>query len=413
MESLVAEACAVLSGVLTKQLKRRLTEIDKFKLKRRRKRRWWVRQWIQRRNNNGGSTFISRELRNENPEDFKNILRLSDTHFDFLLNKIQFNIQKLNTTMREAIPADTKLKITLRYLATGDSFKSLEYFFRVPKSTISKFLPEVCTEIYAALAEFIEVPSTRKLWDEIEQNFQNRWNFPRCIGAMDGKHILIKAPPKSGTEYYNYKHQYSIILLALVDHNYCFTYIDVGANGKASDAGVFRESSLFEALENNTLNTPENAVIVADDAFPLKTYLLKPYSRRNLTREQAIFNYRLSRARRISENAFGILVSKFRIFEKQIPLIADKVDKIVLACCAIHNWLRKTSQAYLPPGLIDHEDYNYEIINGTWRQNQSCLTKLVPTNNRNACTDAKKIRDDYCAYFNGEGAVPWQWKLIK
>lgn len=157
MESLVAEACAVLSGVLAKQLKRRLTEIDKFKLKRRRKRRWWVRQWIQRRNNNGGSTFISRELRNENPEDFKNILRLSDTHFDFLLNKIQFNIQKLNTTMREAIPADTKLKITLRYLATGDSFKSLEYFFRVPKSTISKCLPEVCTEIYAALAEFIEV----------------------------------------------------------------------------------------------------------------------------------------------------------------------------------------------------------------------------------------------------------------
>jgi len=78
-----------------------------LKLKRRRKRRWWVRQWIQRRNNNGGSTFISRELRNENPEDFKNILRLSDTHFDFLLNKIQFNIQKLNTTMREAIPADT------------------------------------------------------------------------------------------------------------------------------------------------------------------------------------------------------------------------------------------------------------------------------------------------------------------
>lgn len=74
---------------------------------------------------------------------------------------------------------------------------------------------------------------------------------------MDGKHLLIKAPPKSGTEYYNYKHQYSIILLALDDDNYCFKYIDVGGNGKASDAGVFRESSLFEALDNNTLNTPK------------------------------------------------------------------------------------------------------------------------------------------------------------
>lgn len=228
---------------------------------------------------------------------------------------------------------------------------------------------------------------------------------------MNGKHILIKAPPKSELEFYNYKHQYSIILLALVDHNYCFTYIDVGA--KASDGGVFRESSFFEALENNTLNTPKNAVTVAYEVFPLKTYLMKPYNRRNVIREQAIFNYRLSRARRISENAFGILVSKFRIFEKPIPLIADKVDTIVLACCAIHNWLRKASQAYLPPGLIDHEDYNYEITNGTWRQKQNCLMDLVPTNNKNACIDAKKIRDDYCAYFNGEGVVPWQWKLIK
>jgi len=257
------------------------------------------------------------------------------------------------------------------------------------------------------------VPKTKNEWDEIEKGFRKTWNFPRCIGAMDGKHILIKAPPKSGSEFYNYKHQYSIILLALIDHNYCFTYIDVGANGKASDGGVFQESSFFEALENNTLNTPDDVVFVADDAFPLKTYLMKPYNRRNLTREQAIFNYRLSRARRISENAFGILVSKFRIFERPIPLIPHKVDKIVLACCAIHNWLRKTNQAYLPPGLIDHEDYNYENTNGSWRQNQSCIVDFQPTYHRNACTNAKKIRDDYCAYFNGEGAVPWQWKLIK
>lgn len=118
---------------------------------------------------------------------------------------------------------------------------------------------------------------TKNEWDEIEKGFQKRWNYPRCIGAMDGKHTLIKAPPpKSGLEFYNYKHQYSIILLALIDHKYCFTYIDVGANGKASDSGVFQESCFFEALENNTLNTPDDVVFVADDAFPLETYLMKP-----------------------------------------------------------------------------------------------------------------------------------------
>lgn len=132
-----------------------------------------------------------------------------------------------------------------------------------------------------------------------------------CIGAIDGKHIKIKAPAKSGSDYFNYKKDHSIILLALVDHDYCFTYVDVGAKGRSSDGGVFGNSSLFEALEKKLLNIPKDAVILGDDAFPLKTYLLEPYSRRNLTKEEKVFNYRLSRARRISEYAFGILVSKF------------------------------------------------------------------------------------------------------
>lgn len=50
---------------------------------------------------------------------------------------------------------------------------------------------------------------------------------------------------------------YSIILLVLVDPNSRFKYIDVSANGKGSDASVFRESSLFKALENNTLIPPK------------------------------------------------------------------------------------------------------------------------------------------------------------
>lgn len=95
----MAVACSILSGVLAQQLKQRSTESDRSKLKSRKKRRWWVRQWIQKRKSNGGAMFISRELQNENPEDFKNILRMSDTHFDYLLNKIKFMVQKMATTM--------------------------------------------------------------------------------------------------------------------------------------------------------------------------------------------------------------------------------------------------------------------------------------------------------------------------
>nr|XP_022907401.1 protein ALP1-like [Onthophagus taurus] len=177
----------------------------------------------------------------------------------------------------------------------------------------------VLRSIVEMLLHYLQVPSEENQWLDIINGFQTKWNFPNCIGTVDGKHIVIRAPHKTGSDYFNYKQSFSIILLALVDHNYCFTYMDIGAKGRASDGGVWRNCSLNEAMEANILNIPPNAVIVADDAFPLTTSLLKPYSKRKLSRAERIFNYRLSRVRRISENAFGILASKFRIFERKLP----------------------------------------------------------------------------------------------
>ncbi|XP_045493839.1 protein ALP1-like [Colias croceus] len=141
--------------------------------------------------------------------------------------------------------------------------------------------------------------------------------------------------------------------MALVDDNYCFSYVDVGCNGRVSDGGVFRNCNLSEALENNLL--PNGRVIVGDNAFPLKPYIMKPYPGSQLTLKQKVFNHRLSRARRIVENAFGILVARFRVFERLIPINPDTVDKVVKACCALHNWLRKTKSNVNAP-TVDIED---------------------------------------------------------
>lgn len=99
----------------------------------------------------------------------------------------------------------------------------------------------------------------------------------------------------------------------MVDANYCFRYIDVESDGRASDSTIFKVSTLNIALENNMLNWPEGGLCVWDDAFPLRTNILRPFSQRNLSLEEKIFNYRLSRTRRVSENAFGILSSRFCI----------------------------------------------------------------------------------------------------
>ena len=159
-------------------------------------------------------------------------------------------------------------------------------------------------------------------------------------------------------------------MFALVDADYCFQYINVGNDGQSSDSTVFKTSTLNIAMENNLLHWPDGGFCVGDNAFPLQTNLLKPFSHRNLTQKEKIFNYRLSRARRVVENAFGILAARFCIFMRSIDLKVDTTAELVKAASAIHNWLRMTSsRQYFSPGNVDEEDVNSGAISlGMWRQ---------------------------------------------
>ena len=133
---------------------------------------------------------------------------------------------------------------------------------------------------------------------------------------MDGKHIEIKQTKNRGSYYFNYKRRFSIVLLALVDANYKYTYADVGCNGRINDGGVFHNSTLSKAISTNLLNIPGPRtlddgeteapyVIVADDAFHLMENLAKPYPSRGLSKKQRIYNYHLSRAGALSKTYLG------------------------------------------------------------------------------------------------------------
>lgn len=123
--------------------------------------------------------------------------------------------------------------------------------------------------------------------------------------------------------YFNYKKEFSIVLLALVDADYKFITVDVGAYGRNSDGGIFRSSSLGQALANGTLNIPppkslplsdviDPHMIVYDEAFPLTKSTMRPFPGNALEniRNNKVYNYRHCRARRVVENAFGILAKK-------------------------------------------------------------------------------------------------------
>ena len=118
------------------------------------------------------------------------------------------------------------------------------------------------------------------------------------------ENINILPPPNSGSFYFNYKHDFSVVLMALVNAEYRFLFVEVGCNGRISDGGVFTASALYRALESNLLQIPDTNTlpgrnipvpytIVADDAFPLKSYLMKPFPRNELLDiSKRIFNYR-------------------------------------------------------------------------------------------------------------------------
>lgn len=256
------------------------------------------------------------------------------------------------------------------------------------------------------------------------KDFETKWNFPHCLGAIDGKHVNIIKPPRTGSYYFNYKHSFSIVLMGIVNANYEFLFVDVGANGRVSDGGVFSNTAFYEKLVKKDLCIPEPDnlpstkvkmpyVFVADDAFPLMENLMKPFSKRNLTKEEMIYNYRVSRSRRIIENAFGILASRFRILLNHINLCPEKTITVVLACCHLHNLLRhKKIESYVQGG-IDVENMNTgDFINADWRS-EPTLLNLQPLNGRNTTNTAKQIRNQFCYYFNTVGAVPWQNNMFQ
>lgn len=195
------------------------------------------------------------------------------------------------------------------------------------------------------------VPSQEDL-EKSKAAYWDVWNFPNCVGALDGKHCRIKCPPNSGSQFFNYKKFFSVVLQAVSDADYKFLTIDVGGKGRQNDGGTFAASSLFDCLESKTFNMPPNSVLpnsdvvvpnvlVADEAYPLKTYLLKPYAKNNLTPAKTYFNFRLSRARRSIECAFGILFAKWRILGKPIETSVDNAIIIIQCVCVLHNVVRE------------------------------------------------------------------------
>ena len=347
----------------------------------------------------------------DDDEMFFNYMRMSKKSYTELRDLVNQDLKSEGNNFRKPISAEEKLVVTLRYLATGSSFSAMSAPFHMSKQVISNIVPKTCDIIWEKLQKQ-EMPfPTKQVWTQSAKRFHELWDFPRAVAAIDGKHIRLSNPANSGSQFYNYKSFPSIVLMALSDADSFFIAIDCGEYGRLCDAGVYDKSILSTLLSEGTFNIPTDVirfpdsdvnipyVIVGDEAFPLKPYLMKPFSSKQLNDETRIYNYRHSRARRIVECAFGILSAKFAIFQRAIMLSPEKAVSVTKCACVLHNFIRRRD------GNLTDRKSNIEYDSKLLLPMNSLRPLEHAGRHR---TDAANIRDAFKNLFSTIGSIPWQ-----
>ncbi|XP_050032302.2 uncharacterized protein [Dermacentor andersoni] len=334
---------------------------------------------------------------NSGPDDYRNLLHVSREQFLHLLSRVRAGIEKDKSSAHRHISAQTRLQVTLRYLSSGELPQSLSQQFKLGCADVGSLIQKTCTVIYKELKDdFMKAPKSEEDWKEVMRVFNDKCNFPNCVGALSGRHVVIKKPSKSSGTYLNSKKTFSLILLAVVDANCKFRYIDVGARGAQEGSEVWEAAPLHKALNKARLpkvvkvaSSPDillPPVFVADDSLPLERRIMKPFGDTNLTQDKRMFNDRLSRARQVVDDAFGTMENRFGCLRTVIQERPERAAAIIYATCVLHNFLGNSMPS--PPGASAEGSFGGSTF---FRFPLSC-GKTSP--------DGAAIRDDLTAFFN-------------
>ena len=169
------------------------------------------------------------------------------------------------------------MAITLWILATPCEYRSVAHLFGLARCTVCCIVKETCRAIVMRLLpKYIRFPVGDKL-KETAQGFHDRWGIPQCAGSINGSHIPVRPPSLNHTDYYNRKGWYSVVVQAVVDHNYLFTDLYIGWPGSVHDARVLANSGIYHKCNNKELlvgdelhltNHTIPVFLVGDSAYP-------------------------------------------------------------------------------------------------------------------------------------------------
>ena len=304
------------------------------------------------------------------PDMFYDILRMRRRTFDRLVHDLRPFITGQHTHWREPIAVEKKMVVTLFKLMHGVSIPLVADKTALGKLTVHGILRQVCSALSAHFGHLIAWPTGGRL-ARVTSAFQAKQWLPNCIGAIDGTHVYISAPPTSivAADHRNRNKSFSILLQGVVDTKCYFTSLDTGPPGSLHDSAHFKSSELYRKVEEGVMGgfhddpltlpaaLPFPPYIVADRGYPLLSWCITPFKMgpmgNALTNEEVWFNRKHSSTRMCVEMAFGILKARFKEIGGRSSLKLEFLPMVVHACCVLHNILLASKDRTLDQILAD------------------------------------------------------------
>ncbi|KAM3913212.1 uncharacterized protein RB166_018524 [Leptodactylus fuscus] len=395
---------ALLLIILVRILRRRRMAREKA---RRAQHLLWMRRVKRIRDNRQRLAKFRNELRSD-ADKFYNYCHMSIPAFDDLLGRLRTSLILQNTVNGEYVGAEERLLFTLRFLATGETFRTMHRQLGVSVPTIANIVKTTCKIIWKDLQPVVMPTPTLETWSEVAAGFDNAVNFPNCLGAVDAQHIRVLRPLDSGSKPLDHKKYFSVVVLAVADTNCKFVAIDVGSYDNTGDKRVLNASRVQQQILQDQISLPAPRpfpgtsnpiplVMVSNNVFTVTPPLLRPYQGHGLDNRRRMYNCRLWRARQFVESTFAIMAVRWEVFCSAIQLDVATAESVLRACCVLHNYVRNSDGGEV--------DLNTQMPSAGAVIGQSY--DIPPDNGLH-------LRDRFADHFaSPEGAVTWQFSILR
>uniref|UniRef100_A0ABD2WYP2 DDE Tnp4 domain-containing protein n=1 Tax=Trichogramma kaykai TaxID=54128 RepID=A0ABD2WYP2_9HYME len=297
-----------------------------------------------------------------NEEEFYSFTNITIHQFNVLRDMLGPYLEK--SSNRPSLPSVLRFAAVLNNLAKADSAHKNALFYSIGQSTLYAIVPEVCDILSTVLGQrYLRKPSLEDFKRVAEE--LTGLDFPHWVGLLDGKHCSIRKPMHSGSAYYNYKKFHSIVLLAITNIHKRSLIVNLGGYGSLNDAFTFNNSDICAGLEKSEVSIPPPELLpgsealvpyylIGDGGFPVKQYLMKPYTRvNNMMPNMEIFNLRLSHVRQTVECAFRSPTKFWVVHQKELCWKLSTSEQIIMSTICLQNY-KITIGSREERGFVNH-----------------------------------------------------------